>query len=266
MFLTRVEIENATREASLRLFSQIEGTGVYVDIGCEGPGSTPSMPCDTIKNSKLALLLEPRDEYFNETKIYYRDHSNIIVRDGFVTPDNISTTIIEPLGKEKDNVFVMDIDIDGYDFYLAESLLKANIKPIFLSMEINEKIPPPLKFSILYSELYKFPDGHFYGASISKIEELTQYGYDLIQLFFNSIILVRRDKNPYYADNERYKSFKPRTALELYSTQYIDNNLYKHVEHNMDVSHWQDIKDVDLLIKEINERFKHHINEYELYI
>lgn len=225
MFLTRVEIEQSTRFNTLSLLSQIKDTGVYIDIGCEGPGSTPSMPIDMVKYSKLSLLSEPRSEYYNETKIFYKNNVNVITNDSFITPDNINKTIIEPLGTNKDNIFLIDIDIDGYDFYLAEALLKSDIKPVFLSMEINEKIPPPVKFSILYTDLYKFPDGHFYGASICKIEELCQYGYDLIQLFFNSVILVRRDKNPYYTDIIKYKNFKPRTALELYNGQYINNNL-----------------------------------------
>lgn len=266
MYLTRVEIENATRQASLSLFSQIENTGVYVDVGCEGPDSTPSMPCELIKKSKLALLSEPRTDYFNETKYFYKDFSNVVVTSEFITPDNIASTIIEPLGEEKNNVFVMDIDIDGYDFYLTESILKTNIKPTFLSLEINEKIPPPIKFSILYNNLYKFPDAHFYGMSIAKAEELTQYGYDLIQLFFNSLILVKKDQNPYYKDNALYKDFKPRTALELYNGQYINNNLYKKIEHNQDVSFWQDIKNEQQLIETINNHFYSYTGEYEIYV
>lgn len=266
MYLTRVEIEQSTRLNTLSLLSQVQDTGIYIDIGCEGPGSTPSMPIDMVKRSKLTLLSEPRSEYYNETKIFYKNNVNVIINDSFITPDNINKTIIEPLGEEKNNVFVMDIDIDGYDFYLTESILKTGIKPTFLSLEINEKIPPPIKFSILYNNLYKFPNAHFYGMSIAKAEELTQYGYDLIQLFFNSLILVKKDQNPFYKDNTLYKAFKPRTALELYNGQYINNNLYKKIEYNQDVNFWQDIKDEQHLIETINKHFYSYTGKYEIYV
>jgi hypothetical protein len=266
MFLTRTDIISQIRKGSELLFSEIEDTGVYVDIGCEEPDSTPSLSDKTITQSKLALLFEPRTDYFNQTHAHYCNLSNVIVKQDLVTPHNVVNILRDSLGNDADNIFILDLDIDGYDFYVAEAILRNNIKPIFLSVEINEKIPPPLKFSVLYNENLLGNDAHFFGASISKMYELIQYEYDMIQLLFNSLFFIRKDKNPYYRDNNKYKMFRPRTDIEVYDNQYIQPRLHEKIQYNLDVKFWQDIKNHNQLIETINDHFSHHKNEYELYI
>lgn len=266
MFLTRTDILNLIRKNSEILFSCIEDTGIYVDIGCEEPDSTPSISDKRILESKRSLLFEPRTEYYNLTKTHYQNFNNVIVKQDFVTPHNVAKTLKDLLVADVDNIFVLDLDIDGYDFYVAEAILKNNIKPTFLCVEINEKIPPPLKFSVFYNEKITGNDAHFFGASITKMYELIKYKYDMIQLFFNTLIFIRNDKNPYYIDNVAYKMFRPKTDFEIYNEQYIQPKLHKMIQHNLDVKFWQDIKNPTSLIETINKHFEHHKGEYELYI
>jgi hypothetical protein len=166
----------------------------------------------------------------------------------------------------RDDIYIVDLDIDTYDFYVAEAMLSSSIRPIFLSVEINEKIPPPVKFSVLYSDTLKGNDAHFFGASISKMYELIKHDYDMIQLLFNTLLFVRKDKNPYYTDCDTYKEFKPRSDKEIYKNQYTDLNLHERVSYNQDVKHWQSLTNTDELIHNINEHFKHHFGEYEIYV
>lgn len=247
------------------ILSMVTDTGINIDIGCGWPDSTPSLTLERIYASKLSLLFDPRTDLVPYNETAYKDKSNVQYSQSLVLPCNIEDTLIKPLGEFKNDVFVLDVDIDGYDFYLTQAILEAGIRPIFLSLEVNEKIPPPIKFSVLYNEKYNGPTGHFYGMSISKAYELVEYGYDLIQLFFASVILIRRDKNPYYTDNVAYKRFKPRTPEELYQKQYLENNLHELVDYNSDVIHWHTLTGNDLK-ESINDFYAEYDGKYKLYI
>lgn len=266
MFINMDFLISKVRDNIQKIYSYLNDTGVYVDIGCEFPGSTPSVSLDQIQNSKCTLLFEPRSQHCTVNRSFYSNFKNVSIDECFITPGNINEKIYKPL-KDKDlleKIFLIDVDIDGYDFYVAKSLIDHGLKPLILSLEINEKVPPPIKFSVLYSDKYKGSDKHFYGASLSKMEELTTMGYDMIQLFFNSLILIRRDSNPFYTDKDKYKIFKPRTAAELYETQYLGVNLHKLVDYNQNVLHWQN-NNIDNIIEHINEHFLPHKGEYEIY-
>lgn len=243
--------------------SLIEDTGVYIDIGCSG--CTPSLPYSKVCSSKFALLFEPNEHDFNISRAQYRTAQNVHVYNDIISPENINEKIALPLlaSKLEDSVFIADIDIDGYDFSVAQTLIK-KIRPLFLIVEINESIPPLIKFEVLYDNKYTRTQGHFFGASICKMQELTEYGYDMVQLFFNTLIFIDKNKNPYYTDNTKYSMYKPRTANDLYKKQYIDAGLQK-IHYHKPVEHWQDIKEPKQLIDEINMYFAEHTGKYELY-
>lgn len=247
------------------LTSKLADTKIYVDIGGGLPGSTPSLPLDKILNSKLSIIFEPRDDLYPFNYNTYNNLENIIFRKDYVLPDHIEKKIIKPLESYVDEVFILDIDIDGYDYFLAENILKTGIKPVFLFLEINENFPPPVKFQVNYDSSYTGPDGHFYGMSLSQANELTEYGYDLVQQFFNSIVFIRKDKNPYYQDKTSFKFFKPRTPEQLYQKQYLNLNLHKKVEYNQDVLYWHDLSGQSLL-NAIHEYFKDKQGKYKLSI
>lgn len=256
MYIDIQTVLEQVRSNTLKTISCIEDTGVYIDIGCQEPGSTPSLPTEKINKSKFSLLFEPNTHYFLQTKNYYKDHTNIIVESEFITPNNISKKIIEPLENAglKDDVFLIDVDIDGYDFFVCDALLK-NIRPTFLIVEINEKIPPPIKFTVLYNETYTGPKEHFYGSSICKMFELTKYDYDAIKLFFNTLIFVNKNKNPYYTDPDKFIAFKPVSPKELYYKGYLKDRLHELIDYNQNVKHWQTKHDPTDLINSINEYF-----------
>jgi len=144
---------------------------------------------------------------------------NFILVDDKATPDNIVEHIQN--ATDNPNPKLVDLDIDGYDYYVLEAILEAGILPSLILAEINEKIPPPIKFTVKYWSEYWFTeqnitgttnDSHFYGMSLSKFYELAnKYGYDVINLTFNNVYAVRRDKNP------GLKAFE---ASELYDTFY----------------------------------------------
>lgn len=86
--------------------------------------------------------------------------------------------------------FFLSLDIDGYDYFVLKTILSA-YKPQMIVSEINEKIPPPIKFTVLYEPKYWWSGTHFYGYSISMLEDLLpQYGYKIDDLHYNNVILV----------------------------------------------------------------------------
>lgn len=91
---------------------------------------------------------------------------------------------------------VLNVDIDGYDYFVLDALLD-RYRPAVACVEINEKIPPPVKFTVLYRADYPGPRGHFYGQSISQLEMLiARHGYDLIGLEYNNAFIVPSELNP----------------------------------------------------------------------
>jgi hypothetical protein len=248
----------------LKTTSMLEDSGVYIDVGCQTPDSTPSLPKEKIINSKFSLLFEPDNSSFYHTNKFYESNPNVFVNNDIITPDNIDEKIIKPLKKvslEK-SIFLADIDIDGYDFFVAQSLI-SKIKPLFLSVEINEKIPPPVKFTLLYDKNYDGPKEHFYGASISKMYELIEYGYDMVQLFFNTLIFIDRERNPYYSDKDKFSLYKPKTAEELYKKQYLDIGL-QEIWYNANVKHWLNNENVQETVEHINKHYSNYSGKYEI--
>lgn len=104
-----------------------------------------------------------------------------------ITPDNV-VSLLEAYSIEKD-FSVLSLDIDSYDYRVLERLL-ANYRPRLVITEINEKIPPPIKFVVNYDPEFQLRH-HFYGYSIESLAELcAQHGYAIIHLEYNNAFLA----------------------------------------------------------------------------
>ena len=49
-------------------------------------------------------------------------------------------------------LYFLNIDIDSYDLEVLVTILENSYKPDIVSIEINEKIPPPIYFKVTYDE------------------------------------------------------------------------------------------------------------------
>ena len=86
----------------------------------------------------------------------------------------------------------LSLDIDSYDHYLLDRILGA-FRPGLICVEINETVPPPLKFTVSFHEDQQWAGDHFQGQSISKCHELcVRYGYAIVELHYNNLFLYRR--------------------------------------------------------------------------
>jgi len=106
---------------------------------------------------------------------------------GRVSPDMVCSlfrTIDVPR-----NFGLLNLDIDSYDYFVLEAIL-GEYRPSVICAEINEKIPPPIKFTVNYSP-EAFTDGHFHGQSICQLDLLRErFDYVFVQLEYNDAFLM----------------------------------------------------------------------------
>jgi len=157
---------------------------------------------------------------------------------------------------------VLSLDIDSYDYFVLETLL-TKYRPTVLMVEINEKIPPPLSFTVTYDETWGWDGSHFYGMSISQAEKLAHaHNYALVHLEYNNLFLVagehhfleslsateaynkgylskadRKEKYPWNQDMEELLTLPPQEGMEFlherfacYKGKYLLSHPIKPVE------------------------------------
>jgi FkbM family methyltransferase len=136
----------------------------FVDIGAadinHGSNSRHFIENQNFK----ALLLEPGDRFFNELNTYYSSNSNVkvvqaviasedkIIRFNFdsePTHSGISDNGKEVMGFKlstllknndyKDQIGILSIDTEGYEFLILKSIFADNINPTFVIAESNDR-------------------------------------------------------------------------------------------------------------------------------
>ena len=87
---------------------------------------------------------------------------------------------------------VLSLDIDSYDYWVLDALL-AEFRPRIVATEINEKIPPPLRFIVKYDPDFTLQH-HFFGYSIASLEDLcARHNYALMSLEYNNAFIAPRE-------------------------------------------------------------------------
>lgn len=104
-----------------------------------------------------------------------------------VTPENVTALLREhSVARE---FGVLSLDIDSYDYWVLDALLKS-YRPYLVVTEINEKIPPPIRFVVKYDPDFQ-PAHHFFGHSIQSLADLcAEHRYSIIELEYNNAFLV----------------------------------------------------------------------------
>jgi hypothetical protein len=89
---------------------------------------------------------------------------------------------------------VFKIDIDSYDISVFDALLQnGTFTPRLIVMDINEKVPPPMQFTINQYEPFAWKGDHCFGISIEKVARiLAQYEYFPVALDWNNLHGISR--------------------------------------------------------------------------
>ena len=102
-------------------------------------------------------------------------------------PENI-VSLFRSLDIE-DKFSVLSLDIDGNDYWVLDAIL-SNFRPGLIVTEINEKIPPPIRYVVKYDPAFTLRH-HFYGYSVASLEDLcARHGYGILELEYNNAFLA----------------------------------------------------------------------------
>ena len=102
-------------------------------------------------------------------------------------PYNIGSSLVG-FGVEK-NFGVLCLDIDGNDYWVLDAILR-NFRPGLVVTEINENIPPPMRFVVKFDPKFQLRY-HFYGYSIAALEDLCEkHNYGILELEYNNAFLA----------------------------------------------------------------------------
>jgi hypothetical protein len=151
------------------------------------------------------IAVEFDSKMFAELSFLYKDFPNVNLVKAKITPGNIVSVL--KTGSCPKNFSFLNFDIDSYDFFVLDELL-SEFRPSLICTEINEKIPPPISFTVKYDPDHFWKTDHFFGQSISKCYELCEkHKYDIVKLHYNNLFLVPKEINV-------FDSFLPEKAFE----------------------------------------------------
>ena len=221
----------------------------YLDLGASDGVHSSSTYLFAKDDAWSGLSVEMDSGKFAMMSYVYSEFKNAYLANNKITPNNV-TAILDSFDVPKELTF-LNLDIDSYDLFIIEELLKSEYRPKIISMEINEKIPPPVFFTVLFEPSHFWKGDHFFGCSITAASStVKKFGYKLIKLQYNNAIFVCdsfsqnfEDLSPEKAYDEGYK-YKPDRKQKFKYNESVDellhmdsknviiflNNLYKDYE------------------------------------
>lgn len=151
------------------------------------------------------LAAEYDSKKFSSLASRYADFPSVDLARCMVTPDNV-LSLLTAHGAPEQFSF-LNLDIDGYDYFVLEQILE-KYRPRLICAEINEKIPPPIKFTVKYDPSFCWTLDHFYGQSISQLHLLAaKHNYALVELQYNNAFLIPHEctSKPSLSPDEAYR-------------------------------------------------------------
>jgi len=203
--------------------------GSVIDIAASD-GYTQSSTLGFYRNGWGGLAVEMDPEKFSKLSYLYAKFPEVKLAKNRVTPNNIAS-LLEAF-EISHNFTILNLDIDSYDLGVVRAMLSHGYFPEIISMEINEKIPPGIYFSVDFSEEHHWQGDHFYGCSIDAAAMTVKpFGYSLVSVQYNNAFFVRNS-----VVDSRFKDLTPRKAWELGYKDQTDRKLLFH--WNSDVESW----------------------------
>ena len=176
----------------------------FVDIGASCV-SCYSQSEAFISMGFSGLMVECDPQKYTVLIERYKNNPNIKIVTEPITPTNV-LDILKNNGVP--DGFYLSLDIDGYDYFVLDTIL-SQYSPSVIISEINEKIPAPIKFAVQYVPGYFWDGTHYFGYSISMLEELLEkYGYMIKSLDKNNVVLI--------------KGVQTQSIEEIYKTGYLN--------------------------------------------
>lgn len=241
-------LEAALQEVGIRYYQKLcklEQNSKQTNKYCVNIGASDGVELDplyhTYVNGYSGLAIEPVTTKFNKLQ---RNLPHLKHAQSLATPENI-IEIFRRNGVPEDPDAV-DIDIDGYDFHVADKILQ-EFSPKILSLELNPIVPPGILFTVDYypEHFWKGPNSTidpFYGCSIDMAASLCEkYDYSLLDLDWIEIFLVNnKHRHLFELPNDTMEAFKngfwdrQDRSKVFYWIKDEDNPLLYSIEENFE--------------------------------
>ena len=153
-----------------------KNNGSFIEIGVGG----------TENNTIILLMLGWKGIWIDGQKIdvNLNENSRLKFIKEFIDKDNCIKTLeggLQKLNLKNKDINVISIDIDGNDFFIAETLLNNGYKPDCLIVEYNAKFPPPILYNMPYDKNYVWKGHDDQGNSIQHwVNFFEKFGYKLV--------------------------------------------------------------------------------------
>jgi hypothetical protein len=167
-------------------------SGYVVDMAASD-GVSQSCTLEFFKDVRWhGLAVEMDAAKFAKLSFIYSNFPNAKLARGRVTPQNVSSLLDAFEVPRK--FTLLNLDIDSYDLHVLSSILNSGYKPTIISMEVNEKIPPPIYFTVNYNDSHYWHGDHFYGCSlVAAAQTVKPFGYVLESLQYNNAFFIDSD-------------------------------------------------------------------------
>src|SRR5258706_11904810 len=160
-----------------------------VDIGA-GDGMRWSNSYALFLNGWNGVGIEFDHRKFVKLARAYKYFPDVYACRNRATPENI-LPLLESYEIER-NFGVLSLDIDGNDYWVLRAIL-SRFRPQLIVTEINEKIPPPIRFVVKYNRDFELRH-HFFGYSIAMLSDLCEeFGYAILRLEYNNAFLAPKE-------------------------------------------------------------------------
>lgn len=177
-------------EAVRVLLGQLGVEGGYVVDIAASDGVDKSSTLPMFRDPAWAgLAVEMDPEKFAKMAFAYASFEGVQLAKCKVTPRNVAD-LLRAHEVPRDLTY-LNLDIDSYDLFVLDEMLKAGFRPRIVSMEINENIPPPIHFTVRFDEHHYWHGDHFFGCSIAAACAVVKpHGYVLESVQYNNAVFV----------------------------------------------------------------------------
>ena len=181
----------------------------------------------------------------------YKHYPKVSAANCVVTPSNV-VALLGAYDIERE-FGVLSLDIDSYDYWVLDAVL-SEFRPRVVVTEINEKIPPPVKFVVNYDPAFQMTH-HFFGYSIASLADLcARHDYAILEVEYNNAFLAPRE----------LPGVLPLDAATAYRRGYLerpDRREKFRANANMEVLHTLGPAEA---VRFLDEFYAQHRGKYEL--